>query len=128
MNASLWRHWNTLAGLADFPTSATPRVDVRETKDSYNLVAELPGYAPEQVQVNVLDGVLELKGEQKAEANSEDRWLVKERQETSFTRQFRLPSDVDTANITAEFRNGLLNLHLPKKEEAKPRTVPIRAA
>ncbi len=128
MTASLWRHWNTLAGLADFPGSSTPRVDVQEKKDSYELIAELPGYSPDQVQVNVLDGVLELKGEQKVEQEGEQHWLVKERRDLSFTRQFRLPRDVDTTNITAEFRHGLLSLHLPKKEEAKPRTVPIKAA
>jgi len=109
--------------------AASPRVDVAETKDHYELTAELPGFRTEDVTVQVKDGVLEVSASQAAaKDDGETRWLVKERRPTAFQRSFRLPRDVDGEAIEAQFRDGLLVLTLPKKEEAKPRVVAIRAA
>lgn len=130
MNA--YTFWNELNALSDglLTATATPRVDVIETKDSYELTAELPGFGKDEVTVQVKDGVLELtatpaRAETKA---GEGNWLLRERRVTGLSRTFRLPRDVDGEAISAEFRNGLLVLSLPKKEEAKPRVVEIRAA
>ena len=109
---------------------AAPRVDVAETKDHYELTAELPGFRPDEVTVQVKDGVLELSAAKAAapEPSAEAQWLLRERRETPFQRTFRLPRDVDGEGISAAFRDGLLVLTLPKKEEAKPRVVTIKAA
>jgi HSP20 family protein len=132
MNA--YTFWKELDSLSDglLNAAATPRVDVVETKDRYELTAELPGFGKDEVAVQVKDGVLELTAKvAKAEAAPSDaqaQWLLRERRVTGFERTFRLPRDVDGDAIAAEFRNGLLVLTLPKREEAKPRVVEIKAA
>lgn len=107
---------------------ASPRVDVVETKDHYQLVAELPGFAKDSVTVQVKDGVLELNATPVANEAEGTQWLLRERRTTAYQRTFRLPRDVDGDAIEAAFRDGLLVLTLPKKEEAKPRVVTIKAA
>jgi len=122
MNAyTLWKELDSLP--------STPRVDVVETKDHYELVAELPGFAKDAVSVQVKDGVLEVRATpSEAPVSEGSQWLVRERRTTAYERTFRLPRDVDGEAIEAAFRDGLLVLTLPKKEEAKPRVVTIKAA
>ncbi len=112
--------------------TAAPRVDVVETSQHYELTAELPGFRRDEVTVQVKDGVLELTATP-AEAKTppdgqETRWLLRERRLATFQRTFRLPRDVEGEAIEAAFRDGLLVLTLPKREEAKPRVVAIKAA
>jgi HSP20 family protein len=129
MNAyTFWKELDNLSeGLLN-PVSS-PRVDVVETKNHYELTAELPGFKKEEVTVQVKDGVLELNAAQpEAKADAEAQWLLRERRKAAFQRTFRLPRDVDGDSIEAAFQDGLLVLTLPKKEEAKPRTVSIKAA
>lgn len=133
MNAyTFWKELDSLsADLTDtlLNSASTPRVDVAETKDRYELVAELPGYQKDQVTVQVKEGVLELSATPaEAKADGEAQWLLRERRLTGFHRSFRLPRDVDGEAIEAAYRDGLLILTLPKKEEAKPRLVTIKAA
>lgn len=125
MNA--YTFWKELDSLTDTLLTSAPRVDVTENKDRYELIAELPGFSRDQVSVQVKDGVLELTAEAPA-PSSETQWLVRERRPTNLSRTFRLPRDVDAERIDAAFRDGLLVLTLPKKEEAKPRLVEIKAA
>jgi len=134
MNAyTFWKELDSLsANLSEgllSPVSA-PRVDVAETKDHYELVAELPGFPKDAVTVQVKDGVLELTATQPEAQNAEGetQWLLRERRKTTYQRTFRLPRDVDGDAIEAAFRDGLLVLTLPKKEESKPRVVAIKAA
>jgi HSP20 family molecular chaperone IbpA len=132
MNAyTFWKELDNLSEGLLSPVS-TPRVDVAEAKDSYELTAELPGFSKDDVTVQVKDGVLELTAavaETPSPENSDQpRWLLRERRPAKYQRSFRLPRDVDGDAIAAEFRNGLLILTLPKKEEAKPRLVAIKAA
>ncbi len=109
--------------------TATPRVDVVETKESYELTAELPGFKKDDVTVQVQDGVLQLTANvETKETKDETQWLLRERRAQTFQRSFRLPRDVDGETISAEFRDGLLVLTLPKKEESKPKVVAIKAA
>lgn len=133
MNAyTFWKDLDSLSAtltgsLSGFPL--TPRVDVVETKDHYQLVAELPGFSKDGVTVQVKDGVLELNATQPGTQEEEGaQWLLRERRNAGYQRTFRLPRDVDGDAIEASFRDGLLVLTLPKKEEAKPRTVTIKAA
>lgn len=132
MNAyTFWKELDSLSDGLLNPVSV-PRVDVAESKDRYELVAELPGFSKDDVTVQVKDGVLELtaaQSEVKApSAEEQPRWLLRERRQTALQRSFRLPRDVDGDSIEAAFRDGLLVLTLPKKEEAKPRVVAIKAA
>jgi HSP20 family protein len=132
MNA--YAFWKELDRLSDglLTSAAVPRVDVVETKDRYEVVAELPGFSKDNVTVEVKSGVLELKAalpEAKAEQEgAETQWIVRERRAATYQRSFRLPQDVDGDSIEANFHDGLLVLTLPKKEEAKPRLVTIKAA
>ena len=133
MNAyALWKELDGLSeGLLN-PVSS-PRVDVVETKTAYELTAELPGFKSAEVTVEVKDGVLELSAARPElkpdpEGPAEIRWLLKERRQAVYQRTFRLPRDVDGEAIEAAFHDGLLVLTLPKKEEAKPRVVAIKAA
>jgi HSP20 family molecular chaperone IbpA len=129
MNAyTFWKELDNLSEGLLGPSS--PRVDVVETKDHYELTAELPGFKKDEVTVQVKDGVLELNAQSgdKVQADSETQWLLRERRKAAFQRTFRLPRDVDGEAIEAAFQDGLLVLTLPKKEEAKPRTVAIKAA
>jgi HSP20 family molecular chaperone IbpA len=129
MNAyTFWKELDTLSEGLLSPVSS-PRVDVVETKDHYELVAELPGFKKDEVSVQVKDGVLELNAAQpEAKPDNEAQWLLRERRKAAFQRTFRLPRDVDGDAIEAAFQDGLLVLTLPKKEEAKPRSVTIKAA
>ena len=113
--------------------TVTPRVDVVENKENYELTAELPGFKKDDVTVQIQDGVLQLTAavetkEKAKETKEEVQWLLRERRAQTFQRSFRLPRDVDGDAISAEFRDGLLVLTLPKKEESKPKVVPIKAA
>ena len=131
MNA--YTFWKELDGLTDVLLSpvSTPKVDVAESKDRYELTAELPGFSKDHVTVQVKDGVLEVTAaqpENKAETTEETHWLLRERRQATLQRSFRLPRDVDGDAIEAAFRDGLLVLTLPKKEEAKPRQVAVKAA
>jgi HSP20 family molecular chaperone IbpA len=109
--------------------TSTPKVDVVENKESYELTAELPGFKKDDVTVQIQDGVLQLTANAETkETKDEVQWLLRERRTQTFQRSFRLPRDVDGEAISAEFRDGLLVLTLPKKEESKPKLVAIKAA
>ena len=110
-------------------TGWLPPVDVYETDQNVMLKAELPGVDPKNVEIRVEDGTLYLKGERKfeREVKEEDYHRV-ERSYGSFSRSFALPSSVAAEKATAEYKDGVLTLTLPKKEEAKPRTIKILAS
>src|SRR5438094_5885051 len=106
-----------------------PPVDAYETDQSVVLKAELPGIKPEDVEIRVEDGTLYLKGERKFEKEvKEESYHRMERAYGSFLRTFPIPGSVDAEKATAEYKNGVLILTLPKKEEAKPKTIKIEAA
>jgi len=108
-----------------------PAVDVHETKDELVLQAELPGLTPEDVELNVENGVLTISGEKKQERQEgeegSDYHLV-ERRYGRFERRFSLPRSVDPDKVKAEFANGMLNITLPKAEAAKPRRIQIKSS
>lgn len=105
----------------------TPPVDVVEKRDRIVLVAELPGFVEDQIQLRFEDGVLTLEGERRFEKEADEaRYHCVERSYGRFARSFRLPANVDEAAISATFVNGLLVVELPKREEARPKSIPIR--
>jgi HSP20 family protein len=107
-----------------------PAVDIFET-DNHDLVvrAELPGITRDDVEVSVENSTLVLKGEKKFDAEvKEENYRRIERPYGTFHRSFTLPSTVDTSKVAAEFKNGVLTVKLPFREEAKPRTINVEVA
>jgi HSP20 family protein len=103
-----------------------PPVDVYETDQSVVVKAELPGVDPKDVEARVEDGTLYLKGQRKFENEvKQDDYHQIERAYGSFMRSFALPSSVNADKVTAEYKDGVLTLTLPKREEAKPKTIKI---
>lgn len=106
-----------------------PLVDIHETKDSILLKAELPGVRQEDIQVSIVDNTLTLKGERKRETEvKEDQYHRIERNYGRFERSIVLPSVVDAGRVKATYREGVLEIQLPKKEEAKPKAIKVEVA
>ena len=106
-----------------------PAVDIYEHEGNIVLTAELPGVDPKDVDVRVENNVLTLRGERKWSDDVErESYHRVERAYGSFTRSFTLPSVVDTDKIKADFKDGMLKLVLPKREEAKPKQISINVA
>lgn len=103
-----------------------PAVDIVETEGAYELRAELPGLAAEDVEIVVEDGLLHLKGE-KRDRGAAKSYFLHERQFGTFARAFRVPDGVDSARIRAVFKDGLLTVSLPRATRlvAAPRKIDI---
>ena len=104
---------------------AIPPVDIYEKPDALIVLADLPGVAPQGLNVHVDQGVLTIEG--KVDAGDAGALLLQEFDLTSFYRQFRISETIDTGKIRASLRNGVLHLTLPKVEKAKPRQIPVEA-
>ncbi|MFA5027903.1 MAG: Hsp20/alpha crystallin family protein [Candidatus Methylomirabilota bacterium] len=106
-----------------------PLADVSESKDGFTVTVELPGMKQEDIVVSVEENVLSVKGERKRETETaEEGYSRIERVHGSFERQFAFPATADMERIHAAYRDGVLEIRLPKKEEAKPKTVKIETA
>ncbi len=112
----------------DFLAGAwVPAVDILETRDGLQVTAELPGVDPKDVEVTVENGMLTIRGERQFEKAAEGETYHRvERVYGTFERSFALPNTVDAERIEARYKNGLLTLHMPKREEAKPKPVKIQ--
>lgn len=103
-----------------------PAVDILESKDGYLLRAELPGMRREDFNLEVKDGTLTLSGERKVdEAANGVQYHRVERTAGKFSRSFSLPQTVKSEEIKATYRDGILEIHVPKAEEAKPKQISI---
>ena len=101
-------------------------IDLRETDDSYILEAAVPGLKPDDLDISVLGNQVTIQGETKQEQDRQgERYHVRERRVGRFQRTVSLPTGVQADQATAEFRDGLLILRLPKAQEARPRRIPI---
>jgi len=110
-------------------TTWMPAVDVYETEHNLTLKAELPGVDPKDIEARVEDGTLYLKGERKFEKESKkENYHRIERTYGSFIRSFALPTSVDADKVSAEYKDGVLTLTLPKKEEAKAKTITVQTS
>jgi HSP20 family protein len=104
----------------------TPPVEIYDTGDALMVRVELPGVAKEDVQVEVHENTLSLRGERKPDASiKEGQYHRQERAYGPFQRSFRLPVQVDTEKVQATYRDGLLELRLPKSEAAKSKRITI---
>jgi len=132
---TLWKPFNDLARFHDdlFRRGRngelvrfTPAVDIEELEDRFVLSADLPGIDEKDLEITVHDGVLVLSGKREVSQEEErDGGLYRERSHGSFCRQFRLGPHVDPEKIEAHFSKGVLQVTLPKKEEAKPKQIPV---
>ena len=106
-----------------------PSVDISETDANFEVRAELPGVAKDDLHVSVKDNLLTLSGEKRQEnADDAQNYRRVERRYGSFQRRFTLPSEVTTDDIKAEYSDGALTLSIPKAEVAKPTEIPITTA
>lgn len=105
----------------------SPTVDVYEDQNGIVLEADLPGLKPGEFELAIENNVLTLKGERKFEKKTEEgNYHRVERSYGSFTRSFTLPSTVDVNNVAADFKEGVLKVTLPRKEETKPRQIQVQ--
>ena len=106
-----------------------PSVDISETDANFEVRAELPGVAKDDLHVSVKDNLLTLSGEKRQEnVDDTQNYRRTERRYGSFQRRFALPPEVATGDIKAEYTDGVLTLSIPKPEAAKPTEVPITTA
>ncbi|OGW64469.1 MAG: heat-shock protein Hsp20 [Nitrospirae bacterium RIFCSPLOWO2_02_FULL_62_14] len=104
-----------------------PTVDIAETDAEYQIKAELPEVKKEDVKVTVEDGELTISGERRHETEEKGKKYHRvERSYGSFVRSFTLPDHVDDAKVKAEYKDGVLHLHLPKSEKAKPKAIDVK--
>lgn len=107
----------------------SPVVDISEDEKEYAIKAELPDVKKEDIKLNVHDDVLTITGERKYEKEEKGKKYHRvERAYGSFMRSFTLPEDADGTKVTAEYKDGLLNVRLPKSEKAKPKTIEVKVA
>ena len=105
----------------------SPVVDIEESAEAYTIRAELPGLSKEKVKVTVENGVLTLSGERDLERRVETKTFHRvERSHGTFTRSFTLPDDVDPESVAANFKDGLLEIQITKREEALPKSIEVR--
>jgi HSP20 family protein len=103
-------------------------VDIREVEDAFLVEAEVPGIAADDVHVDVEKNVLTIRGERNVEKEEkQDTFRRIERHYGSFSRSFTLPDSVDTDNISADLRDGVLALRIPKKEAPQPRKINVKS-
>jgi HSP20 family protein len=103
-----------------------PPVDIAEDHDRITISAELPGFREDQIEIQTENGTLTLRGERRFEKETEGKsWHRVERAYGQFVRSFSLPNNVDPQKIRARFDDGVLEIELPKREDARPKTIKI---
>jgi HSP20 family protein len=113
------------AGHADLAAWA-PSVDIYETENELVVKAELPDVQEKDIDVRISNNTLTIRGERRFDKDvKEENFLRIERAYGSFMRSFSLPNTVSSENIRAEYRNGVLTLHMAKREESKPKQIKI---
>jgi HSP20 family protein len=118
-----------LTGESDTFAEWAPAIDVQETDAEYLVKADLPEVKKEDVKISVQDGVLAVEGERKHEKEEKGKTFHRvERSYGKFVRRLSVPTDVDQQKVSAEFKDGVLNVHLPKSPAAKPRTIDVKVS
>lgn len=122
---------DSFLGLTDSDRAFVPRVDIKENKTNYKIIAELPGMEKDDVKVEVKDRILTIEGEKKEEKEKEekeekeDNYYRVERSYGSFHRSFSLPEDTKEDKIKAGYKNGVLTLTIPRSKEQKAKEIDI---
>ncbi|RKY32546.1 MAG: Hsp20/alpha crystallin family protein [Candidatus Omnitrophota bacterium] len=104
----------------------SPAIDIYDSKDNCLVKADIPGMKKDEIEVSVHGDTLIIKGEKKQEKETKEKDFIRtERFYGAFNRAIRLPAAVDAAKVSASYKNGVLELVLPKKEESKPKQLKI---
>jgi HSP20 family protein len=112
-----------------FSVDWAPSVDITETAEAFEIKAELPEVKKEDVKVSVDNGELCISGERKQEKEEKGKKFHRvERSYGSFMRSFTLPENVDDTKLSAEYKDGVLNVRLPKSEKAKPKAITVKVS
>jgi HSP20 family protein len=128
LNRLFGRTFSAEGGEAREAAAWVPAIDVAETQDRFVITAELPGVEPDDVDISVENSVLTLRGDRRFyRETKEDDFHRIERRFGNFARSITLPSTADPQGIKASFDAGVLTIEVPKKEEAKPRKIQIKA-
>jgi len=107
----------------------SPLVDITEDEKEYIVKAEIPEMKKEEIKINVHDDVMSISGERKYEKEEKGKKYHRvERSYGSFMRSFTLPEDADGAKVNAEYKEGVLTVHLPKSAKAKPKAIEVKIA
>ncbi|MFM8323010.1 MAG: Hsp20/alpha crystallin family protein [Chloroflexota bacterium] len=106
-----------------------PALNVWSNQDGLLVTAEVPGVSPQDIEISVVGDTLTLQGERKFDqGGDEQRYHRQERGYGRFTRTLQLPYAINAAQVEAEFKNGVLNISLPRAEEIKPRKIAVKTA
>jgi HSP20 family protein len=104
----------------------SPAIDIYDSKDNVMVKADIPGMKKEEINVSVHGDTLIINGEKKQEKETKEKGFVRtERFYGAFNRAIRLPAQIDASKVNATYKNGVLELVLPKKEESKPKQLKI---
>jgi len=116
-------------GAADAASAWLPAVDIREEVDRFVIAADVPGVDPEAIEVTMEKDVLTIRGERNIDERDEDGSRLRrvERLHGTFYRRFTLPETADAENVSAQGRNGVLEVVIPKKAEVQPRRIEVAA-
>lgn len=125
---------NRIGGLEENDSSSVatsnwiPAVDIEEQTDQFVITADVPGVAPEDIEITMEDGILTIKGERREERNVEQKGFRRvERVSGTFYRRFSLPDSADPERIDAHGKNGVLEILIPKGEKAKARRISVKS-
>ncbi len=103
-----------------------PAVDIQELDDRYVIMADIPGVDPKDIELQMENGVLTIKGERQSETSEERNGFKRvERSRGSFFRRFSMPDIADADSISAKSRHGVLEVTIPKQEKVQRRTIPV---
>lgn len=112
------------------PLVWSPAIDVIDRKDEFQLRADLPGLTEKDIEVTVKDGALTLRGQRAEEKETKEgeEYYCCERWSGAFSRTLTLPQGVNAEKVSASFKNGVLEVHIPKTKEAEGKRIEIKAA
>ena len=100
-------------------------VDIKEDDEKFTITAILPGLIPDEIDIQIQDKKVSLKGEFKNTSEEESTYIIQERPSGKFNRTVNLPGILNASKAEAKMENGILSLDIPKSEEAKPKTIKI---
>ncbi len=117
---------STTEGSSVATSDWVPAVDIKEEKDSFLIIADIPGVDPKDIEVHMENGMLTIKGEKESEKKEEREGYKRvERSFGSFYRRFGLPDTADAEKITAKSNNGVLEVRIGKQEQVQPRKISV---
>jgi len=120
-----WQHFGALAPYWD--TRVAMPLDIEENEDNYVVKASVPGFTPDDIKIELEDGVLTIRAEHAGEDEQErEGWRLRERYNGTVERRLRLGNDVNLEAIEAELEHGVLTLTLAKVEEVKPKLIKVK--